>query len=554
MFVQNKTVQVLIVALIVISESAASPTAEQHLVNELYGNQIIEVKASAGEDDDIELGRELLRLAGDESQSVQLRHILATTALELLLPLSSEAACELAETAMELADVLQPLSESDRVLLKRRLCAGRLRVARAGEATRQELAALARAAAVAEMQYVRLVFENQADMSVMAEATRRASRLIRIYKLTDLKARLAETEKLCQYLNVRERKLKDAKMKFAAARRIADQDLMRSARRAIGRIYLEYDGDLVEAAGCLAGTKDPDEPVVAAAAAFLNDPEKLDSQQRLKIAAALITLAEPLAEIAKKRVATCAMQMCELVLADEHAQASAAKARLLIAQLKLILQTTPVQELLAKLGEYYSPLHCQLAATGPQTIRATYDFSEPEQMGDWSSSSGTWGVAKGMLICKTEPYRTGQATAKLYFRGDRPLKIAFSGKAKHYLAVWLEVYDPLQRWIRHRYRFNFTDDYGLSVYTSTNRWQFERTRLQANKGYKFEIRLDGQGGYAWSINGTVVHEYKPDKARQLEGPLAATLRTESSDKMPTLFDNVIFEGEPFLPGLQPKPE
>ncbi|HOF18005.1 MAG TPA: hypothetical protein PK082_03785, partial [Phycisphaerae bacterium] len=79
------------------------------LVRETYAQRLAAVKASATDQDDVELARDLLTSAFAEDTPAPLRAALARKALELTRPVGTPAAVRLAEQALGLLDATEPL-------------------------------------------------------------------------------------------------------------------------------------------------------------------------------------------------------------------------------------------------------------------------------------------------------------------------------------------------------------------------------------------------------------------------------------------------------------
>ncbi len=530
------------------SRVSAAPASGQQIVFELYGDRITEVRETPADDDDIALAREMLRAAGDATHPAQVRQALAMTAVELCLPLEEEEALRTADKAAAMADGAGSLDPMTKARLEREIASSRLKQALARRTSPQEVLSLARRATIAHLEYVELAAMRREEFLRVEESVKEAKRLSFTYRLTELRERVAAAEELAKLAAIRLRKITDAQEELALAREGGNEEKIAEARRKLGGIYLEYDGDVVKAAECLAETDHPHAETLGKAASFAKDASAVGTDELLETATALVELSKPLADAPSQRIAETAMAMVERFLASNPSAVEATKARLLKTRLKTVLKQTPGDLLVARVREEYKDLQCDIEPLDAERIRALYSFRGGEQMRDWTSREGTWGISRGALVCRTRPYSDGEASCKLRFRADRPFKLKFRATGKYELAARLIVRDVDGEWWKRSYMFQFRRHDGLYAYAGGERWRHENARLREGKAYTFEIVTDGEGGYTWWINGAAVHELRGVKVDpdDLDGELHIILRTESSDNVATLFDSVSMEGVPMI--------
>lgn len=523
---------------------ASAQTQEEALVQELYGKQIADVKATATDADDVALAKQLLTAAADDNTSPKLKHVLARTTINVLSSAGSEEALGLARRALEIADRVQPLEPLERAAINKEIAA-RCFVRALDERKRpDQVAPLAREAAKAHIEYAQAALQNveeldKGDASLIAAAT-----LIQNYKLADLSESLSAVKKAVAAAKTRYGALQAALARLKAAQAAKNEGAIKAANKAVADVYLTHDGDLVSAAKYLVGTGDPREPTVTAAATFIAET-KLDPAGAPETIQALAALAKGFPEEARAKVADCGLQMCKGYLGGKTTEIGAAKVRLLMVQLQEVCGVVAGEDLRKKIEAAYKGLNCKLEVLDEGRIRATYDFSDDKQVKDWDRISGTWAVGKHSLACKTEAYSSGEIANKLRFRTDRPFRISFAGGARYELTASLHMYGSSATYYSYYYQFMFTSSGGLYLYTYSNSWSDSKTRLQEGKIYKFEISGDGKGAVSWTINGALAREVKaPERLPPyLKGSFSLHLRTESSDRALTAFDDVVVEGE-----------
>jgi len=535
---------------------ASAETPEEKLVRELYGKRIEEAKATPADADDVALAKELLTAANDTNTSEKMKVLLAQTALNLLTPLGTEEGVALARKALDVIDRIQPMPPGDKAGVSRDLAARCLAHAAEEKLRPDQIKPIALDAAKAHLDYAQIVMQNPDELAKAEGASAYAARIVDAYRLTDLNERVSFLQKAIATMRVRHAAIQTAMARFKTAQAGGSELAIKAASRGVADVYLTHDGDLVSAHKYLASTGDPRESAVGAAATFLTS-SKLDPATCLEAVQALANLCKGLGEEPRAKVADVALQMCKGYLTGKTTELGASKAKLLTVQLQTLLGMVGADELRRKIDTAYHVVNCKIEVLEGNRIRATYDFSDEKQMKDWDAQTGTWGVGKGALVCKTEAYSAGQASNKLRFRADKPYRIAFTGAAKYDLTASL-YYGSLRSSIGSYYaRFSFNSGIGLSLYGYGTSWYDYKTRLQGGTAYKFEIAGDGKGALSWSINGVLMKDVKardgsPYVARA--GDFSLCLGTDGSDRTPTAFKGVIVEGEIVLNPKAPSDE
>ncbi len=515
--------------------------AEEKLVEEMFGRQITAARATASAGDDVQMAKQLMIAAYDGAFSEKLRLALARASMNVATAAGSKEGEEIARRALALIDKLQPHDPARKAALRRDLAVGELNQARRKGARRNKLEPLARRAIQAHLEFVRTVLDDTKQTGQAEKSIRTAKLLARTYRLSELKALIRKTERQLRRAKAKAIRLTEVMERLKAARLSQDATAIRAARIAAAQTHLEYDGDVQSAAEYLHGTADWREAAVAAAAAFLKDA-KIDRAGSMETLEALIKLAQDLAPPARQRIAQTAKSMCQAYLAIRPPEPAAERAKLLLGQLQILLGQRTARISREQLAIAYGRLNCMLKVLDDQNVRVVYDFDDARQLNDWTAHSGAWNVSKEVLVCRTGRRRFGRCRHKLHFRADRPLKLAFDSRAKNSLAAQLLFYTWGSTEVARTDEFSI-DSVSAAVRALGLSSSDKRHRLTETKLRHFEIVTDGKGGFAWSIDGILIHKHTPDaaKAVSLGGSFVVELRSRRSDRIPTTFDNVVIE-------------
>jgi len=547
-----------IAAFVPAAVAAAAPAAqpnEEKLAAEMFGRQIAAAKATPSDADDVELAKLMLIGASDEAYSSAMRLVLADRAMALLTPLGTSRSVDLAGRAFDLAGQIAPASPVRKAAFDRDVAVGRFARAKRDRKSADELRRRAQQAVEAHLAFVRAAM-NDADSADEINRTLRAARtLVRTYRLGEQDKALSEVEQRLRDAKSRAGALGKAQAKLKIAQQSGNPAAVKAARIALAQVYLELDGDVQAAAKYLAGAGDAKDRPIAAAAAFAKDG-KIDPATCLAAVEALTRLAKTLSGRARTTVAKIALGMCQAYLAGERPEVAAAKAKLLSAQLHILLSKVSTTERLKKLAEAYGGLNCKLEVVDEENVRVIYDFADEKQMMDWRALDGTWEVGKGVLAARTRPYSRGRCSGKLRFRADRPFKLAFDGTAKYELTASLQRYPWRSSWGAGDERFSLRR-YEAAIQAMGVGWSDKRYRVAEGTKFHFEITTNGKGGFVWSVNNVVIYKHaaKGAPSWRLAGSFAVQLGTESSDRSLTAFDNVVIEGAVLpAPLWSPPPE
>ena len=418
----------------------------------------------------------------------------------------------------------------------------------------EEIRTLAQQAAEAQMALARATVGDAEWPGAAEGALRAAKALVQTYKLTDMEEAVARGENHLRRMKARAARLADAEAKLKAGKESGNEAACRAARAVLAQVYLEFDGDVVAAAEQLAGTGDQREKALAAAAEFAR-AGKIDPAGCLGAVEEMSRIAKSMEDPVRSQLARTAKGMCQAYLDSGPAEVEAARARLLMAQLQVLLGASSADKRRQELADAYGGLNGKLEIIDEENVRVLYDFSDAKQLADWQPGEGAWAIGKGVLGAKTRPYGPGRCDQRLRFRADRPFKLSFDGSAKHELSVELKLYPWGANWQSRSERFSLRDD-DASLYVLGIGWSDRRYRIAEGNVYRFEISTDGKGGFAWSVNNVMVYAYSPPKDRQTDvrGAYVVQLRTESADRSLTVFDNAVMEGAVLSEPLWRPPE
>lgn len=529
---------------------ATQPTAEAKLVRDLYGRRIEQALATSDTSDNVELTRELLVAAADSASPALLRHLLAMEAVKLGTPVGSAEASKLARQALALADRLRPLKPTWKWQLRLNIAQQCHEVARKAGASKETLSPLADTLTQDEIGLARAMMrEENLDRAygILMAARARARSL-------GLLATEAEAEAAMQELKayrLRLNRIRLAEGQLRRATQANDAAGVKVARQKLGLIYLLDDGDLAKAHSYLAGTGDAHEAAVKAAVAFSAKPP------RLPPAAACNQVVESLGAAAKEAVnraarvsiATAGMNLCRAFLATNPQGLTATKARLLLLQMERLAEDSPAHRLIRKLKANYGSLDAKIEVLQNGVVRFSYDFSDPNQRGDWTETEGRWQVGRvrneHILVATCPNQSRARLENRLRFRPDKPLSLSFRVSGQRTLAgVLIFMRDISSRSLRSYVEFELGAlnntcsrlcDFGSVP------WSDARVKIVPNRVYRVEITWDGTKTVTWTVNGKLLCKHDLQYLRQNipRTKLSVGLQTFRHDAG---FDDVKVEG------------
>ncbi len=553
MHLRNRTFCLALVLLVGVCALPAEESPEEKIVREVYGDRIDEAKKTADTTDNLAVGRAIAQACEDTATPRKLRIALADTAVEVLMPVGSDDAMTFIQRALAVRDQLDPMEELERIDLQREMLRNRLTRAQKDREAVSKIREIAREVVQANLAYAERAARSE-EHAAKANAVLYASRgLISVYRLTDMRNQLSAVTKRVRALNARRLRLKNAAAQLKAARESGNEDAVASARKALGRMYLQCDGDVATAGKYLKGADDPLAEAVAGVSTFLVHAKKPAGNKALEWAEQLHEYAESLRDDdAQKNVARAAQEVLKTYLASKPPAIYAAKARLINTQLDDLLGQTASGDLAAQIAKKYKGFHGKLTVIKDKRVKIVYDFSNPHHKKDWENIDGVWSIRKGVMATSLAGYGYGRILNKLRWRHDKPFKIQFDGQSNYYFQLGLNPYR------NRRAYYSLYDDYfrlgkyGAYLDLFGSRWTDSNTRMKIDTPYTFLVEHDGDGKYVWKINGKTVKDVKPrrpDYARKKGYSFAVELMGHAGHytKNIVAFDDVIIEGQIVLP-------
>jgi hypothetical protein len=524
---------------------------EQKLLDELYAKRIAKARSTVEHDDDLALGRELLMAANDQTHSKKLRELMARSALKLTIELGSDGGVALAKMAVKTIEGLGNLDEVDKARITRDMLSNQFARQVSLKAGRDTLTALAKGCIEAHLDYIRAAASDPDHTDQANASIGKANRLMRAYRLLEYKPvieKAAEDFRTARALRI---ELTTARTRLAAAKKQNDPNAVRAARSVLANTYLVYTGDLRRTAKYIKGTGHSREQLVLDVSEAMQDRTKLQPKKAISQISDLLALARTAKDPARAKLAEAAMFMAKLYLASDPPALGKSRAKLLSMQIKKLMGTTESDKVVGKLAKAYDGIAGKVTPLDKGRIRLTYDFTKPDQLKDWSTEEGKWVVTKGVLACDTgSRYRYGGIQNKVKFDSTKPATITFKGTASSQLIAEVKSYRKTsgRRYTDWYFR---QDSTSLRSYFMGDSWSTSGDNLiRAGRGYTWKIALDGQGGYAWTINKKLIKK-NTEKARAyyLDTNWALSLRAYGStgrDNI-TAYDNIVIEGTPVYP-------
>ncbi len=541
------------------SAEDAALTAARQSVQDTYGQRLAAARKTETDSDDISLAEELIAAARAEGGDDAELFALADAAVELLAPLGTQSSGDLAREAMTLADSILPYTPSAEAQRRLQIASGKLSRMRQNGARPPAVKPVASAAARAGMDYVEALLSEPDSAQLAREALSDVRALVKRYRLTRLEDELAVAEEQLRWMIGRNKAIAGAKTMLAQAIARDNPRAVVAAGRQLAEAYIAYDGDLLTAGEYIDGTGHLLEQAVKTVVALQANESPEDPEQ---IGQAILALRDRMADLdepAFTRIGQRTVELCDAYLAAATDGEQRVKAQLYRMQIDKLLGLSPADVMLAELSENYGvALQGKLQLLDDQRVRISYDFQAAEQLQDWNIQRNQWQVADA-LIYSGGGNGTALVTTQLRFRADRPVSVSLRANAFDWLAIGLSVanYDsgrPVAtyqtsfqggRLRRPRRNSNAAGGLALTTPYNTDRWVDSNVKLNTKAVYEMVVAIDGEGGMTWSINGTLVHEYKPASGDRLatDGYVTITLQGRNASKSnPTGYDDIVIEG------------
>ena len=536
-----------------ISLGADKSTSEEQLVKELYGERIAKVKTTLDSSDDLTLAREMLMAAADSANPKRLRYLLAMEALKLTVPIGTDQSSQLAEDALELADKLIPLNPIVKCKYSLQISQSQFAEAKKTKATPDKLTKLAAKMAKRQIALADAMIREKSFDKVRAILIS-AKNIARVYKLYDLQDDVEEVLLRFKRASAISAQIASAQARLDRAKKNFDEDGIKSAKLALGLIYLLSAGDIVQADKYLSGTGSPYEQAVSIAAAFLKDSSKVPPVSQCNDVIKALGEAAKIAknEQARKSIATVACQICRAFLKKHPTGIEAIRARLLLTQMEQIAGDTPESRFIKSLRANYGGLYGTIRVSNlkEKLISVSYDFSKFRQIRDWRIDSGQWSVvpAKNILGCiPINKYQRARIINRLRFRADKPLVLTYQVRGSQELTgmftILLENDPDKMPW---PYELSFVlgafRNHGSAIFVRAGHlWSSRRIRVIPNNLYNVRIAWDGEGTVTWTINGKLLCT-KQVNYRKEDIPFSSIFVSLGCRVKPAAFDNVTIQG------------
>lgn len=524
-------------------------TPEGKIVKDLFGKKIVDAKATSGDEDDLEVARQLMTAQGDSSTAPKLKTALSLTALRLSMASGTGPAAELARQALEALDKTAPMGTLEKYRYLKEIASHRLTKARSEHKTGDEMAKIATQALEAAIAFIREAMNDEGSTAELVALLPVARSWVAVYGLQEYSSSLSDLEKSYKAGIALRARLKDALDKLGALNRAKDTDGAKAAAKTVADLYLEGWGNLKSAAKYYEGIDEPRALTVRRAAAMLEEPTKMDMATAPATLEQLIKLSDSLKGPAKTSVNLSSLQLAKAYLNNDPPEASVGRVKLMIVQLEAATGESPTEKLRKELTAAYGKFQGKLEIIGADRIRLTYDFSSHSQIKDWETSSGQWDVQGGVLACRTNSYGTGQINCRFPFRQDKPFKVSYTCGGKYEAGCQLNIRAWGAQWNLAEAAFTI-GRYGLYYNAGDSYSNDRRVQLNADKTYPVTVSSQGDGNITWTLGGLT---YQNKLRSGVKGSFQLQFATRDADKTLTAFRNVVIEGT-ILPKADWAPE
>jgi len=396
-----------------------SEQAARKKVQDMFGRQIQQARATSDKGDDLQTAELLYEAAANPRTPGAVRVELARAAMELSIPIGTAPAATLSEKYLDRWTQLgkKGLDERYEWLVKIRTA----QVAKAKSPDRRaattELVRATGALAIAYQKAKKLDQAAAYVIKAMGEA-RRAN-------LTDLleELTLANTEIQCQRSFLRDKATAEAELAAAVAGNNAP--LIKASYEKIGLLHLLRNADPASAAASLANAKHA-WAAPAGAVGYWMQTRRIQRSHVLGGAEMLMKAAEKAHIGAKAKLLETLVGLCDY--AQQYLKPddkSSARLTMLRSQARVMLERLP-NSTISRLRKALKALAGTVVFAADGSVTINYFFSSARLSADWQQT-GKWTVAKGLFGCSAGK-ETASAHHIVRFRADRPLSVSFSGR------------------------------------------------------------------------------------------------------------------------------
>jgi len=410
---------VCVVGLTAGSAWSQTDQAARKKVQDTFGRQIQQARATADKGDDLQTAELLYEAAANPRTPGAIRVELARAAMELTIPIGTGPAAALSEKYLDRWAQLgkKGLHERYEWLLKIRTAQRAKAKPTERRAATTELVRATGALAIAYRKAKKLDQAAAYIIKAMGEA-RRAN-------LTDLldALTLANTEIQCQRTFLRDKAAAESELAAAVAGN--NPPLIKASYEKIGLLHLLRNADPASAAAPLANARNA-WAAPARAVGYWMKTRRIQRRHVLSGAEMLMKAAEKAHIGAKAKLLETLVDLCD------HAQQylkpddkTAARLTLLRRHARIMLERLP-NSAISRLRKALKALAGTVVFAADGSVTINYFFTSARLTADWQKT-GKWTVSKGVFGC-----RAGKQTAGAYhivrFRADRPLSVSFSGR------------------------------------------------------------------------------------------------------------------------------
>lgn len=529
-----------------------SPEAKAFV--DMFGQKIAAARATPAEDDDLALARTMIFMASDSGTNDSFRYILARGALDILFAIPvSDATAEPVRMAVELAESVRPLPESDKIGLRRDIAVRQFMASKGKRA--DEIATLAKFAAEAQVAYANLIAGDPNRLRDAEAALTSARSMVTTYRLDSVREAVDSAMTAFNLSKARRSRQTALEAAVKAALEKGDAAGLVTARRGLAQLWIETEGDIPAAARYLEGSTDSRDKAILSAAVMLSDPEKFDANNSLPIIETLYRTGQLLPEIPRQKIYNCGGQMCQLYLATNPPEASAVKARMMLNQMiGATLAKAAAEGIRKRMEEVYGSFYGKLdVMPDGKRVRLTYDCSDPNQMKDWDAS-GEWAIQNNMFLHRCNPDKFGSLRTKIRFNAFKPIRVTAVGRGTHEVAAALQFFSGMET--KRIYQIDCqVGKKGVRVGAMSRNESLVSEvsdavpKIDESRPVKFELTADlGKNVTGVGLNGGRVQEFKviQQVSDYPNGSFAVRFMGRGVDGFAS-YHTVVIEGEPFVP-------
>lgn len=387
----------------------------QKAVEQTFGKQIAQAKASADKADNLTLSKAILQASGDGATGLAVRIELAKTAMDVALQAGTPECLAVADSAANSYADLGKLSPAERCDLLVRVRTAQVAAAKPSDKPDANTALVHTIAELAA------AYESVQDYDNAAASYARAIAAAKSVNLNPLADELSVDNARVTRLKAFSKDLADAKQELKAAQAGQNEPLVKEVNQRIGELYLFKLGDFAQAQSYLIKSGG-DWAAGAAAVAKFNDKGQLTVDEYV-LAAQTVKKAADRAELGPKSEL---MDLVVTICTAANAPAGSPQATqldVLRQAAKAWLDKNPADKL-AALRKALGNTAAALKQNADGSVTITYSFATAAQFKDWTAAQGEWSVDNGQLNWKGD---RGDLFNNIRLRADKPVTVQIDG-------------------------------------------------------------------------------------------------------------------------------